>query len=106
MAQNNFYIVIFDDYNWDLTRPTNSGLSITEWELFKGILPPLNQKSWDQYFELYKLIPQYQISNPLMSLDEFKTIFTGSIFLRILGRIIGIFSFIFNIFSIYLKIKF
>ena len=58
-----------------LTRLTNSGLSITEWELFKGILPPLNQKSWDQYFELYKLIPQYQISNPLMSLDEFKTIF-------------------------------
>ena len=24
-----------------LTRLTNSGLSITEWELFKGILPPL-----------------------------------------------------------------
>ena len=24
-----------------LTRLTNSGLSITEWELFKGILPPI-----------------------------------------------------------------
>ena len=37
-----------------LTRLTNSGLSITEWELFKGILPPLNQTSWLNYFEDYK----------------------------------------------------
>ena len=37
-----------------LTRLTNSGLSITEWELFKGILPPLNDVSWNNYFELYK----------------------------------------------------
>ena len=44
-----------------LTRLTNSGLSITEWELFKGIFPPLNEKSWDEYFELYKKIPQYKI---------------------------------------------
>ena len=40
-----------------LTRLTNSGLSITEWELFKGILPPLNQSTWDKYFLLYKEIP-------------------------------------------------
>ena len=39
-----------------LTRLTNSGLSITEWELFKGIIPPLNQSSWDEYFNLYKNI--------------------------------------------------
>ena len=37
-----------------LTRLTNSGLSITEWELFKGILPPLNNQSWSTYFEEYK----------------------------------------------------
>ncbi len=86
-----------------LTRLTNSGLSITEWELFKGILPPLNQKSWDQYFELYKLIPQYQISNPLMSLDEFKTIFYWEYIHRILGRIIGIFSLLFLIYFQFIK---
>ena len=40
-----------------LTRLTDSGLSITEWELFKGILPPLSQSRWDSYFELYKNIP-------------------------------------------------
>ena len=40
-----------------LTRLTNSGLSITQWELFKGVLPPLTQADWDEYFYLYKQIP-------------------------------------------------
>ena len=57
-----------------LTRLTNSGLSIIEWELFKGILPPLNDYTWNLYFEKYKTIPQYKILNSNMSLDEFKTI--------------------------------
>ena len=46
-----------------LTRLTNSGLSITEWELFKGILPPMSNKDWDDYFLLYKQIPQYKLLN-------------------------------------------
>ena len=46
-----------------LTRLTNSGLSITEWELFKGILPPVSQSSWEFYFNEYKLIPQYKLIN-------------------------------------------
>ena len=46
-----------------LTRLTNSGLSITEWELFKGILPPFKD-TWNwNYFELYKKIPQYKLLN-------------------------------------------
>ena len=45
-----------------LTRLTNSGLSITEWELFKGILPPLDKSSWDMYFDEYKKIPQYKLT--------------------------------------------
>ena len=58
-----------------LTRLTNSGLSITEWELFKGILPPLNNSSWNTYFELYKEIPQYKLLNFNMKIEEFKIIF-------------------------------
>ena len=54
-----------------LTRLTGSGLSITEWELFKGILPPLDNESWDNYFNLYKEIPQYKILNP-SKYDVFK----------------------------------
>jgi cytochrome c oxidase assembly protein subunit 15 len=57
------------------TRLTNSGLSITNWEIFKGILPPFNKKSWDEYFALYKSIPQYKELNLGMSLESFKYIF-------------------------------
>lgn len=74
-----------------LTRLTNSGLSITEWELFKGILPPFTQSSWNYYFDLYKEIPQYKIINPDMSLNDFKIIFYWEYFHRILARIIGLF---------------
>ena len=74
-----------------LTRLTNSGLSITEWELFKGILPPLSYSSWQFYFEEYKKIPQYQLLNNNMSLDEFKVIFYWEYFHRILARLIGLF---------------
>ena len=57
-----------------LTRLTNSGLSITEWELFKGILPPLNNFTWQLYFDQYKQIPQYKLLNFDMNLSEFKII--------------------------------
>jgi heme a synthase len=74
-----------------LTRLTNSGLSITEWELFTGIFPPLNDKAWSNYFELYKKIPQYQLMNFNMTLDDFKIIFYWEYFHRILARLIGLF---------------
>ncbi len=74
-----------------LTRLTNSGLSIIEWELFKGILPPLSEKSWQIYFDKYKTIPQYKLLNFNMSLEEFKTIFYWEYFHRILARFIGLF---------------
>jgi len=74
-----------------LTRLTNSGLSITEWELFRGILPPLNDLTWSQYFNDYKKIPQYKLLNYDMSLQEFKIIFYWEYIHRIIARIIGLF---------------
>ena len=74
-----------------LTRLTNSGLSITEWELFSGILPPLNSTMWNKYFLLYKEIPQYKLVNNQMSLNDFKVIFYWEYFHRVLGRLIGLF---------------
>ena len=89
-----------------LTRLTDSGLSITEWELFKGILPPFNEKTWNDYFDLYKEIPQFKLINPNMSLEEFKIIFYWEYFHRILGRIIGlVFLFPFIYFFMIKKIK-
>ena len=87
-----------------LTRLTNSGLSITEWELFKGILPPLNPEKWNNYFLLYKSIPQYQLINNNMNINEFKVIFYWEYFHRFLGRVIGLF-FLIPIIYFYIKKK-
>jgi len=73
-----------------LTRLTDSGLSITEWQLFSGFFPPLNHNEWIYYFSLYKKIPEYQLQNFNMSLDEFKVIFWWEWAHRFLGRLIGI----------------
>jgi cytochrome c oxidase assembly protein subunit 15 len=85
-----------------LTRLTDSGLSITEWELFSGFLPPLNETQWNIYFNLYKEIPEYKLQNYLMSLDEFKVIFWWEFVHRILGRLVGI---LFIIPLIYFSLK-
>ena len=73
-----------------LTRLTDSGLSITEWELFSGLIPPLNHDDWILYFELYKKIPEFQLQNNDMTMQEFKIIFWWEWVHRFLGRIIGI----------------
>ena len=73
-----------------LTRLTDSGLSITEWQLFSGFLPPLNDDDWNNYFNLYKEIPEFKLQNFEMSLQDFKVIFWWEWFHRFLGRIIGI----------------
>ena len=74
-----------------LTRLTDSGLSITRWDLFSGILPPLTQADWKNYFELYKKIPEFQLVNFNMTLDEFKVIFLWEYAHRLLGRVVGLF---------------
>ena len=84
-----------------LTRLTESGLSITKWELFAGILPPLNSVEWENYFLEYKKIPQFIFLNSAMSLDQFKTIFLWEYFHRLLGRAIGLFFIIPFLFLIY-----
>ena len=73
-----------------LTRLTDSGLSITQWQLFSGVIPPLNIDQWNHYFALYQKIPEYKIQNYSMTLDEFKVIFWWEFIHRILGRLIGV----------------
>ena len=75
-----------------LTRLTDSGLSITAWELFTGILPPLNINEWNFYFSQYKKIPEYQNINYGMNLDEFKIIFYWEYAHRLLARFVGLFT--------------
>ncbi len=73
-----------------LTRLTDSGLSITEWQLFAGFFPPINEAQWLKYFDLYKKIPEFKLQNYTMTLQEFKIIFWWEWLHRFLGRLIGL----------------
>jgi len=73
-----------------LTRLTDSGLSITEWALVKGALPPMNDSAWAVMFEKYKNTPEYTLINTGMTLEEFKRIFWWEWGHRQLGRFVGL----------------
>ena len=75
-----------------ITRLTESGLSITEWNLITGTLPPLNEAAWISEFEKYKLIPEYiMINGPAgMTLADFKIIYFWEWVHRLWGRFIGL----------------
>ena len=87
-----------------LTRLTDSGLSITQWEFFKGFVPPLSQSDWVRYFNLYKEIPEYKLQNYNMTMQEFKIIFWWEWAHRFLGRLIGV-SFLIPMIYFSFKIK-
>jgi heme a synthase len=72
------------------TRLTGSGLSITEWRPVTGAIPPLSQEAWLAEFAKYRQIPQYELLNRGMSLDEFKVIYWWEWSHRQLGRLIGL----------------
>lgn len=73
-----------------ITRLTESGLSITRWDVVSGTLPPLNEAQWQAQFALYQQSSQYRLMNQGMSLDAFKTIFFWEYVHRLLGRLIGL----------------
>lgn len=76
------------------TRLTESGLSITEWKPIHGVIPPLTEAEWQEELEKYRQIPEYQLINKGMSLDEFKFIFWWEWGHRLLGRVIGVAFFV------------
>ncbi len=73
-----------------ITRLTDSGLSMSDWNLIMGSIPPLNEADWQHTFERYKEFPQYQQLNTGMSLDQFKSIYFWEYIHRMIGRVIGI----------------
>jgi cytochrome c oxidase assembly protein subunit 15 len=73
-----------------MTRLTDSGLSITEWRPVTGALPPMGAETWQSEFDKYREIPEYQLQNKGMSLEEFKVIYWWEWGHRQLGRLIGL----------------
>ena len=89
-----FFLIILIIAVGGLTRLTDSGLSITEWELFKGVFPPFTSDKWNFYFNEYKQIPEFKSINYDMTLSEFKVIFYWEYFHRLIARLIGLFALI------------
>lgn len=72
------------------TRLTDSGLSITEWNFMKHVIPPLNEAAWQQEFQLYQQTMEYQAQNNGMSLAEFRQIYWWEWGHRFLGQTLGL----------------
>jgi cytochrome c oxidase assembly protein subunit 15 len=85
-----------------VTRLTGSGLSITEWNVITGAIPPLNENAWIAEFNKYKQTPQYQLLNIDFQLSDFKFIFFWEWFHRLWARLIGV---VFIIGFVYLLVK-
>ncbi|NNF82445.1 MAG: heme A synthase [Flavobacteriaceae bacterium] len=73
-----------------ITRLTHSGLSMSDYNLITGTIPPLNQAEWEKAFELYKQYPEYQKLNSDFTIDDFKSIYFWEWLHRVWGRLIGL----------------
>ena len=73
-----------------ITRLTGSGLSITEWDVITGVLPPLNAEQWAVKFNLYKQTPQFHLMNADFTLGDFKFIFFWEWLHRLWARLVGL----------------
>lgn len=73
-----------------ITRLTDSGLSITEWQPLLGAVPPTNEEEWNKAFEGYKKIAQYKHLHSYFGLEDFKKIFFWEWLHRNWGRFIGL----------------
>jgi len=73
-----------------ITRLTHSGLSISNYKLISGTIPPMNEVEWNEAFELYKQYPEYQKLNNHFTLEEFKEIYFWEWIHRVIGRFIGL----------------
>lgn len=73
-----------------ITRLTESGLSITEWNVVMGALPPLNEAAWLAEFDKYKASPEFELKHYWMTVEDFKGIFFWEWFHRLWGRLIGL----------------
>lgn len=73
-----------------LTRLTDSGLSITEWQPVTGILLPMSESAWQVEFDKYQQIPEFKLQNSEMSLAEFKAIYWWEWAHRQLARLTGL----------------
>ena len=85
-----------------LTRLTDSGLSITDWDPLMGAFPPISINDWVHLFNEYQKTSEFILQNNYMTLEEFKYIFWWEWGHRQFGRLIGLVWFLGFIFLNYI----
>ncbi|MFC5196109.1 COX15/CtaA family protein [Bizionia hallyeonensis] len=73
-----------------ITRLTDSGLSMSDYKLITGTIPPLNDAEWQDAFALYQQYPEFQKLHSHFTLEDFKGIYFWEWFHRLIGRVIGL----------------
>jgi cytochrome c oxidase assembly protein subunit 15 len=73
-----------------VTRLTQSGLSIVDWQPLVGVVPPVTEAQWEESFDRYRRFPQYRQLRPDMTLADFKFIFFWEYLHRVVARLIGL----------------
>ncbi|PQB02953.1 COX15/CtaA family protein [Aureitalea marina] len=73
-----------------ITRLTHSGLSMSDYNLITGTIPPMNEAEWQAAFELYQQYPEFQKINFNFTLEDFKQIYFWEWIHRVIGRLIGV----------------
>jgi len=70
-------------------RLSRAGLSIVEWDVVTGVVPPIGETAWQESFADYQQTPEYQLINEGMTLGEYQRIFYYEWAHRLIGRIAG-----------------
>lgn len=73
-----------------ITRLTHSGLSMTNWNLVMGSIPPLNEQAWQESFQAYQTSPEFKELNSHFNLEDYKSIFWWEYIHRLTGRVLGL----------------
>ncbi|MDJ0790607.1 MAG: COX15/CtaA family protein [Acidimicrobiia bacterium] len=71
-------------------RLSRAGLSIVEWDVVTGVVPPIGEEAWEDAFAAYRETPEYQLVNEGMTLSEFQYIFYLEWAHRLVARIAGL----------------
>jgi cytochrome c oxidase assembly protein subunit 15 len=79
-------LIVFGGY----VRLTRSGLSIVEWNVLTGVVPPIGEAAWQAEFAKYQQTPEFQKVNTAMTLAEYQTIFYVEYFHRLIARLAGL----------------
>lgn len=79
-------LTVFGGY----VRLTRSGLSIVEWNVITGVVPPIGEAAWQAEFAKYQATPEFHHVNFNMTLADYQRIFYVEYIHRLIARLAGL----------------